>query len=314
VYDLSSVIPRPILGRTLAPQPYAEIFFTARDGLRLYGRHYPAPGSARRPVLCLAGLTRNSRDFHELAIALSGSSATARDVYTLDSRGRGRSAHDPNWKNYSVPVEMGDVLDFMTMTGLHDAAIVGTSRGGLIAFMMAAARPAAIGALVLNDIGPVLERPGLARIIATVGRVPRPVNWPEATRVMKELNARQFPGVSDADWEAVTRQWFNDDGSRPVPGYDANIARSIALPSGPLPVLWPQYAALARIPILALRGEHSDILSAATLEQMRLRHPHCEAVTVLGQGHAPLLRDQPAIDAIGDFLARADTARASAAA
>ena len=160
----------------------------------------------------------------------------------------------------------------------------------------------------------MLERPGLARIIATVGRVPRPVNWAEATRVMKELNGRQFPSVADAEWEAVTRQWFNDDGSRPVPGYDANIARSIALPNGPLPELWPQYTALARVPILALRGEHSDILSAATLEQMRLRHPHCEAVTVLGQGHAPLLRDTPTIEAIDEFLARTDTARAAVAA
>ncbi len=300
--------------QTLTRQLFTEIFFTARDGLRLYGRRYAAPGSTRRPVLCLAGLTRNSRDFHEIAVALSGTGAGARDVFTLDSRGRGRSAHDPAWKNYSVPVEMNDVLDFMTLTGLHDAAVIGTSRGGLIAIMMAAARPAAIGALVLNDIGPVLERTGLARIIATVGRVPRPVDWPEATRVMKELNARQFPGISDAEWDAITRQWFNDDGSRPVPGYDPNIARSIALPNGPLPEFWPQFAALARVPILALRGENSDILSAATLALMQQRHPHCLALTVRGQGHAPLLRDGPTIEAIGDFLARADAAGAAIAA
>src|SRR3990172_2868243 len=109
-------------------QNWRDIRFTARDGLCLYARHYAAQGQARRPVLCLAGLTRNGRDFHDLATALAGADGTSRDVYTLDSRGRGGSDHDADWKNYSLLGEVNDALDFMTMQGLHGAAVVGTSR------------------------------------------------------------------------------------------------------------------------------------------------------------------------------------------
>ena len=137
-----------------------------RDGLRLYARHYGVPGSIRRPLVCLAGLTRNSRDFHDLASALARPDENGRDVFAIDCRGRGRSQHDANWKNYSILVELNDVLDFMTMRGLNRAAVIGTSRGGLITMLMAALRPNALGAVVLNDIGPVIEREGLARIVA----------------------------------------------------------------------------------------------------------------------------------------------------
>ncbi len=158
-------------------QNWSDIRFTARDGLRLYARHYAVPGSTRRPVLCLAGLTRNGRDFHDLATALASADDAGRDVYTLDCRGRGNSEHDPDWKNYSLLVEVNDALDFMTMRGLHGAAVIGTSRGGLLAMTIAVLRPAAIGAAVLNDIGPVVEREGLARIVAYVGRMPLPADW-----------------------------------------------------------------------------------------------------------------------------------------
>src|SRR5690606_914696 len=120
-------------------------------------------GSRLRPVLCLAGLTRNSRDFHDIAMALS-SGENARDVYALDCRGRGRSQHDPDWRNYSIPVEVLDVQDLITLRGLEKTAIIGTSRGGLISMALAAAQPTIIGAVVLNDIGPVIERDGLTRI------------------------------------------------------------------------------------------------------------------------------------------------------
>ena len=131
-------------------QNWIDIYFTSRDGLRLYARHYGVPGSIRRPLVCLAGLTRNSRDFHDLASALARPDENGRDVFALDCRGRGRSQHDPNWKNYSILVELNDVLDFMTMKGLDRAGIIGTSRGGLIALLMAVLRPNAMGAVVLN--------------------------------------------------------------------------------------------------------------------------------------------------------------------
>jgi pimeloyl-ACP methyl ester carboxylesterase len=287
-------------------QNWRDIYYTARDGLRLHARHYPARGSIRRPALCLAGLTRNARDFHDLATALSGSAARARDVFALDYRGRGLSEHDSDWRHYSPSTELNDVLDFMTLKGLNDAAIIGTSRGGLIAMMMAAARPTALGAVVLNDIGPVIEREGLARIVAYVGRIPLPPDWKSAALLIKDLNQRQFPAIPQWEWEEVARQWFNEENGKPASGYDLKLSRAISLPEGPLPELWPQFAGLARVPAMAIRGETSDILSVKTFEEMRVRHPRLTATTIPGQGHAPLLRDPASITSIADFLAETD--------
>jgi pimeloyl-ACP methyl ester carboxylesterase len=283
-------------------QNWTDIHYTARDGLRLYARHYPAPGARRRPVVCLAGLTRNCRDFHDLATVLSDARGHRRDVYCLDYRGRGRSEHDADGSSYTVMNELSDVLDFMTLTGLSDVALVGTSRGGIIAMAMATIRPNAIGAAILNDVGPVIERDGLARIVAYVGRVPLPGSWPDAAAQVKSLNQRAFPHETDATWESLARQMFNEQNGYPSPGYDNNLSKTLALSDGPTPAMWPQFAGLARIPVLALRGEHSDILSAATLIEMQRRHPNLTAVTVADQGHAPLLKDQISVGAIYEFL------------
>ncbi len=285
---------------------WRDIYITARDGLRLYGRHYPAPGSKRRPAICLAGLTRNSRDFGVLAEHLSGAGPEARDVFTFDCRGRGLSEHAANWKDYAVPVEMLDVQDFMASQQLHGAAVIGTSRGGLIAMVMAAAQPSLIGVVVLNDIGPVIDHAGLVRIAGYVGKTPTPRTWEEAGRQVAAANAEMFPGVEADEWTDVARQFFNDVDGRPAPGYDPAIARSFALSDGAIPELWPQFLALKRVPCLVVRGEKSDLLSAGTLEEMRRRHPDCKSVTVAGQGHAPLLRDDRTIAAIQQHLKEAD--------
>jgi pimeloyl-ACP methyl ester carboxylesterase len=287
-------------------QNWNDIFFTSRDGLRLYARHYRVEHSPRRPVVCLAGLTRNSRDFHDLASALATPDEEGRDVYAIDCRGRGRSQHDANWKSYSIVVELNDVLDFMTMRGLNRVAVIGASRGGLLTMLMAALRPNALGAVVLNDIGPVIEREGLARIVAYVGRVPLPATWTEATELVFELNRRYFPGVSTEQWEEFARQVFNDENDRPAPGYDANLSQAVSMTDEPTPELWPQFAALAQVPVLVVRGANSDILSEATLARMQARHPRLQAVTVRGQGHTPLLKDAPTITAIAAFLAHTD--------
>lgn len=288
-------------------QNWRDIYFTARDGLRLYARHYPAPGSPLRPVLCLAGLTRNSRDFHNLASVLSSPDQPwPRHVYTLDYRGRGRSAHDPDWRNYQVLNELLDVLDFMTIEGLSDTAIVGTSRGGILAMVMAAVRPGNIGAIVLNDIGPLIEREGLLRIVSYVGRIPLPATWAEAAELVRSMGQRQFPAVPDHMWEELARQQYNDEAGRPAHGYDQELNRTASILDGPLPELWPQFKALSRVPVLVLRGENSDILNAATAARMQREHPDLAVLTVPGQGHAPLLRDAPSLRAIVTFLARAD--------
>jgi pimeloyl-ACP methyl ester carboxylesterase len=194
----------------------------------------------------------------------------------------------------------------MALAGLSNTAVVGSSRGGLIAMAMAAVRPTAIGAVILNDIGPVIERDGLARLIAYVGRVPLPGNWNEATALTKSLNERAFPNQTDATWASVARQIFNDDDGKPAPSYDPKISQAIALSDGPVPGLWPQFAALSRVPMLALRGSNSDILSAATFSEMRRRHPSFEGITLPDHGHTPLLKDADSIGAIYQFLLTTD--------
>lgn len=294
---------------TNAGEPAFEDFFvTVRDGLKLHARRYIARGATKhiaRPAVCLPGLTRNGRDFHDLALALSGGPA-ARDVYTLDSRGRGLSDHDKDWRNYVVPVEMQDVVDVMASQGLHDAALIGTSRGGLITMVMAAAQPGLIGVAVLNDIGPVIEQKGLTRIAGYVGRTPLPGTWAEAARLVRDMNVRAFPAVPDGQWEAIARQLFNEKDGRPVPGYDPELSRSLSVLDGPMPALWPQFDALKRVPVLVLRGETSDLLSDETVSAMALRHPRLTSRTVAGEGHAPWLRDQPTQAAIAEFLAGTD--------
>ncbi len=294
---------------------FDEIFFTVRDGLKLHARVYPAQSApankAARAVVCLPGLTRNGRDFHGLALALSAGSEP-RDVYTLDYRGRGLSETDRDWRNYNVPSEMQDVIDFMASRELHDAAIIGTSRGGLITMVMAAAAPGLIGAAVLNDIGPVLESKGLGRIAAYVGRMPVPRTWPEAAKLVQEMNARAFPAVPENEWEDVARQFFNERDGRPAAGYDPELGKAFSVLDGPMPALWPQFDALKRVPVMVIRGEKSDLLSPGTVEAMRLRHPQFTALTVPGQGHAPLLRDEPTQTAIRNFFNSAEPARSRA--
>ncbi len=288
-----------------AGDTFQELSFRVRDGLRLYGRRYPVPGSRRTPVLCLAGLTRNSRDFHDVAQYLS-SGPRAREVYTLDYRGRGKSDWDRNWKNYAVPIEAADVIDYLTYAGLKEVAVIGTSRGGLVTMIMAAMQPSSIKLAIMNDIGPVIERDGLMRIASYVGRVPLPRDWQEATTIARDVNKRSFPGVDDETWGEVARQWYNEKRGKPAPGYDPSLKNALSVLDGPVPELWPQFEALAKVPLLVLRGENSDILSQATVDLMAERHAGLEQFTVPKQGHAPLMKDLPTQEAIATFIARAD--------
>ena len=300
---------------TTAGSLFEELKFTTRDGLSLYGRHYKARvPSKRRPVLCLAGLTRNSRDFNDIAPALSQHPETPRDVYTVDMRGRGLSDHDADWRNYAIPVEMHDVIDFMTMVGLNECGIIGTSRGGLITHVLAAAQPTRIGAVVLNDIGPVIEFDGLVRIAGYVGRVPLPKTWNDATRAVLSLAKRDFPDLTEADAEIFARQLFNEKNGKPIAGYDPKLAKCLSLLDGPIPQLWPQFDGLKRVPLMVVRGANSDLLSTKTVNEMRRRHPNFRSIEVPGEGHAPLLRDAPTIEAIATFFAETDPAEKRAAA
>lgn len=297
---------------TTETQAFRDLSLRVRDGLTLYARHYPAiygynATRPRRPLLCLPGLTRNSRDFHVIAQALSRHETAPRDVYTLDSRGRGNSDHDPDYRNYVLPIEVQDALDFIIANSLHGTAILGTSRGGLLTMIMAAAQPTAVGPTILNDIGPVIEAKGLGRILAYAGRMPLPGTWAEAGKLAFDMNHRAFPAIkTPAEWEDIARQWFNERKGKPAPGYDPKIASAMSVFDGPPPPLWAHFEALTRVPILTLHGEYSDILSTDTVEEMRRRHPAFASFTVRGQGHAPMLRDAQTIAQVDEFLTLTD--------
>jgi pimeloyl-ACP methyl ester carboxylesterase len=287
---------------------WRDIYFASFDDLRLHVRHYPAPDAKARPAICLPGLTRNGQDFHYLASYLAHHPQQPRDVYCVDYRGRGGSQYDRHWRNYTPFMELIDVLDFMTIQDLHQAAIIGTSRGGIIAMMMAAVRPTAMGVVVLNDVGPVIETVGLARIMSYVGRTKVPRSWDDAALLLREMNERAFPAVESWQWEEMARAVFNERNGRPAQGYDRRLARAmggIDL-SQPVPDLWPQFIALSQFPALVIRGANSDLLTAETLQAMVARHPNLRTLIVPGQGHAPLLNDPQSVETIGMFFAAND--------
>jgi pimeloyl-ACP methyl ester carboxylesterase len=288
---------------------FDDFWCPSEDGLALYARDYGPRTSRLAPVICIPGLTRTTRDFHALATHLASRPRKRRRVLALDLRGRGRSDRDRRAANYSPKRETLDVLDVMTAAGIERAVVIGTSRGGLVAMAIGAARPAALAGVVLNDIGPRIEAQGILRIIGQLSRMPRPRSWEEATALMKRLFAENFTDLSDEDWETFARQVFRDDNGRPRPDFDPRIVRSLdrnAVTTEGLPELWPLFGALSHVPVLAIRGANSDILSPATLEEMARRHPDFMALTVAHRGHAPFLTEEPAIAAIDELMNRVD--------
>lgn len=281
-------------------------FITAADGLQLHVREYGTRGAATLPVICLPGLTRNATDFEALATALS---ADGRPVLALDYRGRGRSAYDHDPAKYSLPVELGDVITVLTALQCEPAVFVGTSRGGLLTMLMAAVRPGAIAGAVLNDIGPVIEIDGLARIAGYVGRLPRSTTFEDAAERLRALFGPQFPRLTRDDWIAWARRSFREQDGALVPDYDIALAKGFESfdPAKPLPDMWPQFEALGAVPVMVIRGANSDLLSAATVEDMRQRHAGLEVLVVPDQGHAPLLAEADVIARIADFVRRCET-------
>lgn len=278
-----------------------SVFITASDGLRLHARIY-GRGHAGRAVVCLPGLTRTAEDFAPLAHALSAQYR----IIALDYRGRGLSSYDADPAKYNVMVELGDVLTVMTALDALPALVIGTSRGGILAMLMAASRPDALTGAILNDIGPVIEVAGLLRIKGYVGKLPQPASLEEAATNLRSLFGSQFPRLTEEDWLASARRAFKNDEGRLVPTYDTALARTLDGVSAdqPIPALWDAFDALARKPLLVIRGALSDLLSAGTVSQMRARSPSIEFLEVADQGHAPLLDDAETIGKISDFINR----------
>ena len=281
---------------------------TTTDGLRLHVACYGKPQPGVRTVLCLPGLTRTGADFEPLARALAADPRRPRRVLALDYRGRGQSDYDPNPANYTVPMETGDVIGVLQALDAAPAIIVGTSRGGLIAMVLAAIQPELIAGVVFNDIGPAIERDGLLRIKSYVGAMGAPRGYSEAAALLQRLFADQFPTLTDDDWHAAARRGFRQDGDHLAATYDPALARGLdgLTPDTTLPTLWDEFDALRGKPLMAIRGALSDILSPATVDEMQRRRPDLETIMVADQGHPPLLREPDVIARIAVFARRCD--------
>lgn len=287
---------------------HRDLFVSASDGLRLYARETGPRVDRNLPVVCLPGLARTTEDFVALAEALGSDAQTPRRVLSLDYRGRGRSGWDSDWKRYDVRVELDDVLQVLTAAGIEEAVFVGTSRGGIITMGLAAARPALIRGAVLNDIGPVVEGRGLVRIRGYVGKLPAPRSYREAAEILRQISDSQFPAFGEAEWDAMARSTWVEQGDRLVLRYDPALMKTLETIDieAKIPPLWFLFEALKPVPLLALRGENSDILSRETLAAMQSAHPALTAVTVPGQGHAPMLKGE-LVERIRAFVAAVES-------
>ena len=284
---------------------FVEFEYMSSDGLTLRGRRYGSRDwHDRLPVVCLAGLTRNSADFHKLALYLSGHPQHPRQVLSLDYRGRGRSDYDKNWENYNPLIEAGDVIAGIEAAGFEDVSLIGTSRGGLIAMVLAAMRPGILKQVILNDIGPEIDGVGWARIKTSLQRMREPSTWDEAIEMLHEGLGAQFTGLSEQDWQDHAKATFGDEGGKPVRNFDNGLLSSIKAQNldEELPTFWPQFDGLRHTALLVIRGENSDLFSANTLEKMAERHENMQKITVAGQGHAPLLHSGKLPEKIYKFL------------
>src|SRR5664279_168896 len=290
-----------------APAP-SSTFISAPDGLKLHARCFGRRSAPALPVVCLPGLARTTADFDTLAQALASDPSRPRRVVALDYRGRGLSEYDSDPANYSFQIEIADVLAAVTALDCMPAIFIGTSRGGILAMLLAAMRPTAIAGVVLNDIGPVIEPQGLVRIKGYVGKLPTPRNFEEGGEILRRLFDGQFPKLTAEDWLANARRTFKQENGALVPTYDINLAKTMEGVNfeKPLPPLWAQFDALANVPVMAIRGENSDILSAATVEAMRARRASFETFEVADQGHAPLLAEPKVIERIAAFVGQCD--------
>lgn len=269
--------------------------FTTSDGLSL---HYTDEGKGL-PILCLAGLTRTGGDFDYVAPHLSD-----HRLIRLDARGRGQSDFDPEWRNYNLAVEGRDALELLDHLGLEQVAILGTSRGGLIAMTLAAVAKERLLGVALNDVGPVLDPKGIGFIMGYLGRNPSARTHAEAAAAM----ARAFPEFHDVPpsrWlQEVQRHYVEADTGLKIT-YDPHLRDAVLAASQGAPAhLWPLFDALEGLPLATIRGANSTLFSQETLRQMQARRPDMIVAEVPGRGHVPFLDEPEALAALQDWTGK----------
>ncbi|MFC3165104.1 alpha/beta fold hydrolase [Ciceribacter thiooxidans] len=269
---------------------FSKFEVTVADGLTLRGRIF-GEEIGGTPVVCLAGLTRNGRDFAPLAQWLASHPERPFKVVTIDSRGRGASDRDPDPNRYTVPVETGDVIAVCAALGIARAGFIGTSRGGLILHILAALKPDLLAAVILNDIGPVIEAEGLRHIQSYLADSVPFSDFIEAAHHLQAVHGAHFPALGEDEWQEMARAIYREQNGMIEADCDPAIAAGMIAAdlSQPLPDLWPQFEGFAAVPLMVIRGQHSKLLSEETIEEMGRRYPALRRLTAFGQGHAPLL-------------------------
>ena len=267
--------------------------FTTSDGLSL---HYTDQGTGL-PIICLAGLTRNGADFDYVAPFLS-------DVrmIRLDYRGRGQSQWADDYLTYTIPLEGRDCVELMNHLELERAAILGTSRGGLIAMGLAATVKDRLIGAALNDIGPELDPRGLEVIKNYIGRNPAQKTHAEAAAI-RGAQMTGFANVPDSRWKEEVQKLFTETPDGLQITYDPKL-RDAVLEAGaqPAPDLWPFFDAFDGLPLCAIRGANSDLLSADTLAEMQRHRPDMIAAVVPDRAHIPFLDEPEAVAALRAWI------------
>ncbi|WP_416877133.1 alpha/beta fold hydrolase [Litorimonas sp.] len=282
-------------------KPYHDIFYKSPDGLTLYARDYD-DGAGKPVILAMHGLTRNSADFHELALHLRNRFR----VVAVDQRGRGRSDYDADSSQYRPDIYCADMFHLLEYLDLKEVISIGTSMGGLMTMIMASQKPEIFRAAIINDIGPEIAPEGLKRIKGYVGVSRDFASWDEAAEAIKiQQSPDVFPLYTTQDWMAFAKRVCKQTLERRIEfAYDpalANPFKEDDTVSAPVD-MWPFFTGLKSIPVLTFRGERSDILSAETLEKMAQLHPDFTAVTIPDIGHAPILTEPESLVAIDSFL------------
>ncbi len=278
--------------------PFTSRYYTSTDGLRLHYRDYAGPPDARLTVVCIPGLTRNARDFEEVAPHL----ADRYRVICVELRGRGLSEYAKDPMTYVPAVYVRDIISLLDSAGLERVALIGTSLGGIISMVLATVVPARLLGVVINDIGPELDPVGLARIGSYVGRTKEIRDWSEAAAAIAAIDGVVFPEYTGEDWLRMARRRFVETQAGTLKAdYDPDISKPFVATAKAVN-LWPFFRSFRLLPVLALRGGHTDLLSVDIFERMQTEVPHLKRVTVPNRGHAPYLDEPEARQAIDAFL------------
>lgn len=278
-------------------------YWWSKDGLRLHYRDYPSSARGRQlPIICIPGLTRNARDFGELADRLAGK----RRIIVVELRGRGESERAKDPMSYVPATYLDDLTELIVQQAGDRFILFGTSLGGLLSMLITATQPGRVAGVLLNDIGPEIDSDGLARIRTYVGRNSSFPTWLHAARALADVHRAAYPDYGLEDWLAMAKRLCRlTTAGRIVMDYDGAISEPFRVPGNEAPAdLWPLLDAMKPIPSLLLRGDRSDILSAATADRMVAALPLMERVEIPRTGHAPTLFEPESEAAIDRLLAR----------